>query len=54
MLYYIFIQYTHLISITLLQNNPNGEQIQKSQTYFFLLYRIQICRIFTESTQAAN
>ena len=25
----------HLISVTLLQNDQNGEQLQKSQTYFF-------------------
>ena len=33
--YYIYMQYIHLISVTLLQNDQNGEQIQKSQTYFF-------------------
>ena len=35
-LYYIYIQYIHLISVTLLQHVQSGEQIQKSQTYFFV------------------
>ena len=34
-LQYIYIQYVHWISVTLLQNDQNKEQIQKSQTYYF-------------------
>ena len=29
-LYHIYIQYIHLISVTLFQNDQNGEQIRKS------------------------
>ena len=31
-LYYISIQYIHMISVTLLQNDRNEEHIQKGQT----------------------
>ena len=31
-LYYTYIQYIHLISITLLQNDQNGKLTQKTQT----------------------
>ena len=44
-----------MISLTLLRNDQNGEHIQKSHTYFFLLFfEIQISHIFTQSTQATN
>ena len=51
--------YVHSISVILLQNDQNGEQIQKNQPFFFVLflllfYRMQICRIFTESTQTTK
>ena len=29
--------YIHLASVTLIQNDQNGEQIQKSQAYFFVV-----------------
>ena len=41
-----------MIPITLLQNDQNGEQIQKAERNFILFYRMQICCIFTVSTQA--
>ena len=40
-------QYIHLISVTLLQNDQNEEHIQKSQTYFF-------CFCFAECKYTAH
>ena len=37
-LYYIYIQYIHLTSVTLLQNDQNREHIQKSQRFFFFFF----------------
>ena len=45
--YYIYMQYIHLISVTLLQNDQNGEQIQKSQTcLFFALTNANMAHIY--------
>ena len=33
-LYYVYIQYIHLISVTLLQNNQNGEHFKKAKRNF--------------------
>ena len=37
-LYYIYIQYIHLTSVTLLQNDQNREHIQKSRRFFFVFF----------------
>ena len=42
-------QHIHLISVTLLQKNQNGEHIQQNQTKFFFCFAEYA--IFTESTQ---
>ena len=46
-LYYIYIQYLHLISVTLVQNEQNGEP--NVSFYCFAKYKI-----FTELTQVTN
>lgn len=45
-------QYRNFIPITWLPNDQHGERIQKAKRSFLLFYRIQICYIFTVSTQA--
>ena len=46
-LYYIYIQHLHLISVTLVQNEQNGEP--NVSFYCFAKYKI-----FTELTQVTN
>ena len=57
-MYIYFILHLHtiytLISVTLLQNVQNGENIQKAQTYLFYFCLTQIYRIFPESAQVTN
>ena len=50
-LHYIYIKYIHLASVTLIQNDQNGEQIQKSQAYFFVLPNANMPRIYWINTE---
>ena len=50
-LFYIYIQCIHLISVTLLQKNQSGEQIKKKNNIFLPFPNMSH---ITESTQATN
>ena len=41
-LYYMYIQHIHLISVTLLQNEQNRKHMEQRQTHFSVLF----CRIY--------
>ena len=54
-MYICFILHLHLISVTLIQSDQNGEQIQKSQTYFFCFIECKYAAyLLNQHKQVAN